>query len=243
MTGEQWLDQVFRPAVAVAARRERDADVVTLDPLRVLGGRLAAQLEALAATGVLTEEQERVALAALDEAGITPQIRTVTTSTSSTSTVGRAADRPPALLGLLAGPRPLGLLHGRPVTLVSAELWSDRFLVDLFTDPGPDHRDRRMRASRERMEWIRQQRHGRTTERPRSGFVPSPLQELTWRLRDEHGTSYHRSGGSAESTDHLDRQRIQWSPAPNADALALRATDATGTPVFEAEIPVPLPAT
>lgn len=63
------------------------------------------------------------------------------------------------------------------------------------------------------------------------------------RCRTSRGTcaAYRRTGGSAESGHHVDRQRTQWSPAPPSsfERLTLRATDADGTVVFDAEIPVP----
>jgi hypothetical protein len=88
---------------------------------------------------------------------------------------------------------------------------------------------------------MRRQRRGHAAERPGRTPLASPLQSLTWDLRDEHGTEYVRTGGSAESGDYLDRQRMQWSPAPSAniDHLTLLATDAAGAVVLNAEIPVP----
>jgi hypothetical protein len=257
LSGEQWLTQVFWPAVAAVnrARHDRSFDRVLIDPLRVLGGRLAAQVEALGDTGVLTDEQERAALDALEQAGIMPEIRSTSASASASASVSgsvamragaapvaaQAPAEPPMLRGVLAGPRQVGQLDGRPITLISAELWSDRFLVDLYTDPGPQHRARRARATREHMEWMKRQRRGHATEQPRSVAVGSPLQDLTWQLRDEHGTTYRRTGGSAESGDYLDRQRTQWSPAPptNSERLTLLATDAGGTVVLTVEIPIP----
>lgn len=261
LSGEQWLAQVFRPAVAAVsrARRERSAGV---DPLRLIGSRLAAQVEALGDTGVLTDEQESSALDALDEAGIRPEIRSVSFSVSSSTAAGAFAPvavragsapvvarepaeplDPPTLRGVLAGPRQLGHLGGRPVTLISAELWSDRFLADLYTDPGPEHRNRRAQAAREQLEWMKRQRRGQATERPGQAVAGSPLADLTWELRDEQGTAYRRTGGSAESGDHLDRLRMQWSPAPPAHSgrLTLLATVTTGTIVLNTEIPVPRP--
>jgi hypothetical protein len=124
------------------------------------------------------------------------------------------------------------------VTLVAAELWSDRFLVDLYTDPGPEYRSRQAQANRQHLEWIRRQHRGQAAERPPR--VASPLANLTWTLRDDHGTEYHQTGGSAGSERHLDRQRTQWSPAPpaNCERVTLRATDTTGAVVLTLEIPV-----
>ncbi len=226
----------------------------------MVGGRIAAQVEALGDTGVLTDEQERAALDTLEEAGIMPEIRSVSTATSSSTAAGAFAPvaartgsapivvresaeplHPPTLRGVLAGPRPLGQLDGQPVTLISAELWSDRFLIDLYTNPGPEHRDRRARATREQLEWTKRERRGQATDRPGRAIAGSPLADLTWELREEQGTTYRRTGGSAESGDHLDRQRMQWSPAPPArsERLTLLATDTTGTIVLNAEIPIP----
>jgi hypothetical protein len=251
MTGEQWLDRVFAPAVAAAKQVRSTA------PLRALGSRLAAQLEALGDTGALTDEQERTALDALEEAGILPELRSTTASTSSSVSGTRAVavragsapvaaqqpTEPTRLRGVVAGPRSLGQFDGRPVTLISAELWSDRLLVDLYTDPGPEYRSRQARANRERLEWIRRQRRGQPAERPAP--VVSPLLNLTWGLHDEHGTEYHQTGGSTGAEPHLDRQRTQWSPAPplNCAHLTLLATDPTGAVVLDAEIPVPAPTT
>ncbi|MFG1642912.1 hypothetical protein ACGFMK_21695 [Amycolatopsis sp. NPDC049252] len=232
-----------------------------MDSLRLLGSRLAAQVEALGDTGVLTDEQESAALDALEEAGIRPEIRSVSSSVSSSTAAGTFAPvavpvgsapvvareplDPPALRGVLAGPRQLGDLGGRPVTLISAELWSDRFLADLYTHPGPEHRGRRARASREHLEWMKRLRRGEATERPGRAVAGSPLADLTWELRDEQGTAYRRTGGSAESGDHLDRQRMQWTPAPPAQSgrVTLVATDTAGAVVLDAEIPIPRPAT
>ena len=251
MTGEQWLERVFTPTVTAVRQAGSTA------PLRALGSRLAAQLEALGDTGVLTDEQERTALDALDEAGILPEIQSVSISTSgSASEVPAVAVRagsapvaaqqptePTRLRGVVAGPQSLGQLDGRPVTLVSAELWSDRFLVDLYTDPGPEYRSRQARANRERLEWIRRQRRGQAVQRPAP--IVSPLHDLTWRLQDEHGTEYHQTGGSAGAEHHLDRQRTQWSPAPppHCERLSLLATDTAGAVVLDVEIPVPAPTT
>jgi hypothetical protein len=233
MSGERWLDQVFRPAVA-AVRQVRPRE-----PLRALGSRLAAQLEALGDTGVLTDEQETTALDALAEAGIMPEVRSVSASSSSASSASVAAHHPTRLRGVVAGPRPLGQFDGRPVTLIAAELWSDRFLVDLYTDPGPEYRSTQARTTREHLEWIGRQRRGQAAERPAP--VVSPLLDLTWQLHDEHGTEYRQTGGSAGTEHHLARQRTQWSPAPppNCERVTLLATDTIGAVVLNVEIPVP----
>ncbi|WP_160703946.1 hypothetical protein [Amycolatopsis sp. SID8362] len=163
-SGEQWLTQVFRPAVAAVNRARHTSSVgaISVDPLRMLGSRLAAQVEALGDTGVLTDDQERAALDTLEDAGIMPEVRSVSASASSSDAAGDFAPvavgtssaavvpkllEPPTLRGVLAGARQLGQLHGQPVTLISAELWHDRFLVDLYTNPSPEHRDRRARAA------------------------------------------------------------------------------------------------
>lgn len=260
MSGEQWLNQVFRSTMTAVnrARHDRSLGMIPLDRLRVVGGRLAAQVQALGDTGVLTDEQERTALDALVEAGIMPEVRSVSVSVSSTSTsagvsapvavragsmpvAARVQDEPPRLLGVLAGPRQLGQLDGRPVTLISAELWSDRFLVDLYTDPGPEYRSRQTRMTQEHLEWRRNQRHGHATERPGQPLADPLLQGLIWELRDEQGTEYYRTGGSAASEHYVERQRMQWSPAPSADSgrVTLLATDASGTVVLDAEVHVP----
>lgn len=247
LSGEQWLDRVFRPAVAVVNRARHDR--VPIEPMRMLGGRLAAQVEALADTGVLTEAQERAAFSALDEAGIMPETRSQSTSFSTSSVTAPVAARtgsaagaveePPALRNVLAGPRQLGEIDGRPVTLISAELWNDRFLVDLYTDPGPEYRATRSRATREQLEWMRDQRRGLAGDRPGPARAGSPLQDLTWELRDEHGTAFRQTGTSTESGHYLDRRQMQWSPAPTSAQLTLLATDATGAVVLNAELPGP----
>jgi hypothetical protein len=234
MSGEQWLDQVFRPTVA-AVKNVPSTRRVSADPLQMLGSRLAAQVEALRDTGVLTDDQETTALDALEEAGIMPELQSVSASESGTAI---PAQPPARLRSVVAGPRPLGLFDGRPVTLVAAELWSDRFVVDLYTDPGPEYRNRQARTNRERLKWISLQRRGQSAERP--PHVTSPLATLTWTLHDDHGTEYHQTGGSAGSERHLDRQRTQWSPAPpaNCERVTLVATDTTGAVVLTLEIPV-----
>jgi hypothetical protein len=244
LSGEQWLAQVFRPVVAAVNRVRRAQSTASLGPL----GRLAAQVEALGDTGVLTDEQEREAMAALEDAGFTQEVTSVSSSASASARVGPAADEPtgpPVLVGVLAGPRRLGHLDGRPVTLISAELWSDRFLFDLYTDPGQEYRDRQALATRERLERVIRQRRGQPTEGLRGAAPQSPLQELSWRLRGEGGVEYRQSGGSSEAGAHLDRRQLRWSPAPppGSERLTLIATDTTGTVVLDVEIPVPRPAT
>src|SRR4051794_12296231 len=121
LSGEQWLAQVFRPAVAGVGRARRG--VVSVDALRMGGSRLAAQVEALGDTGGLTDEQERAALDTLEEAGIMPETRSVSATMSSSTAAGVApvavrADsaqvavhepaeplEPPTLRGVLVGPR------------------------------------------------------------------------------------------------------------------------------------------
>jgi hypothetical protein len=51
---------------------------------------------------------------------------------------------------------------------------------------------------------------------------------------------YRQTGGSGTSEGRVERQRTQWSPAPpvNTEHVTLRATDATGAVVLDAEIPV-----
>jgi hypothetical protein len=250
LSGEQWLDRVFRPTVA-AATRFRSEGMAPGDALRLMGDRLAAQVEALGQTGVLSDEQERAARDALEEAGIAPEVRSVSFSASSRSVVAPTAVRvgsapviarkpaePPVLRGVLAGPRPFGHLDGRPVTLVSVELWSDHLLIDLYTDPGPEHREQRKRHTRTRLEWVRSELRGLAPKGPAPRGLASPLQEFTWRLSDAHGTEYYRSGGTAEAHEHLDRQRLRWSPAPlpTVDHLTLHATDPTGAAAFTATI-------
>jgi hypothetical protein len=256
MSGEQWLDQVLRPTVAgvIRARQDQSIGVVTVDPLRVLGGQLHAQVEALGDTGVLTDEQERAALDAIEAAGIMPEIRSVSMSMSSESAgevravaarvgsvpvAARPPVEPPTLRRVVAGPRELGRLDGRPVTLISAELWSNRFTVDLYTDPGPDHRAEQARETRDRLEWMRRLRRGQDAPRPGNVRVESPLRALRWELHDEHGTEYRRGGGAAESTHDLDRLRLGWSVpfSVTPERLTLVATNASGTSVLTAEIP------
>jgi hypothetical protein len=252
MTGEQWLEQYFRPAVSRVDKSESMA--VRVDSWQVHGSRLAAQVEALGDTGVLTDVQESAALDALEAAGILPRLesRSVRMSSESIhvgmavregSAVAAPAAQPgaPRLLGVLAGPRELGQLDGRPVVLVSAELWSDRFLLDFHTDPGPEFRASRARTTREHLDWMRRVRRGQPADRPANTRVPSPLDVLEWDLRDEHGTAYRRSGGGSEASDFVVRLRAQWSPAPpvGVENLTLIATDGAGSVVFTTEVPRP----
>jgi hypothetical protein len=261
LSGQQWLDQVLRPTVAAVqrARHDQPSGAPTADALRWLGGRLAAQVEALGDTGVLNDEQESAALAALEDAGIMPEIRSASASASMSGgggvagaiaavragSVPRVTDTtpagPPRLLGVLAGPRPLGQLDGRPVTLISAELWSDRLLISLCSETSPEYRDRRRQDTREHLEWMRRQRRGEAAERPGRTSATPPLQALTWELRDEQATKYVRRGGSGESGDFLEQLRLQWypPPSPSIKQLTLVATDDSGIVVHTAEIPLP----
>src|SRR2546430_10077166 len=132
LSGEHWLARVFQPSVAGVnrVRLDRSLGVVSIDPLRVLGGRLAAQVEALGDTGVLTEEQERAALDALENAGIMPEIQsrsvsasevasaafTAVRSGSSPAAAGKSAE-PPALRSVLAGTPQIRHVDARAVTL------------------------------------------------------------------------------------------------------------------------------
>ncbi len=254
LSGQQWLDRVLLSTVAAVTHPRHDRPAPA-DALHALGSQLAAQVNALADTGVLNDEQERAALAALTDAGIMPEIRSVSASASASAggTGAVAAVRagsvppvptttpagPPTLSGVLAGPRPLGQLDGRAVTLISAELWSDRFLVSLCTETGQEYRDRRRQDTREHLEWMRRQRRGEAAERPgRTSAIP-PLQALTWELRDEQATPYGLRGRSGESDEYLDLVRLRWYPPPasNTKRLTLVATDDSGMVAFTAEVP------
>ena len=239
MTGEEWLDRVFRPAVSISDRAR--GVVVQVDPLKVLGGRLTAQVEALADTGVLTDEQERAALDALEAAGILPELQSRSASGGTRMTITPAPDGPPRLEAVLAGPRDLGLLDGRPLVLISAELWSDRFLIDLYADPGPDFRAGVARATRERLDWVKRLRRGERADRPGGAHATARLHELTWDLLDEQGTEYTGTLAAAEASDYIARQRLRWWPAPwlGVESLTLRATDGAGSVVFTARVPRP----
>lgn len=240
LTGEQWLDQFFRPSVSVADGAR--GLVVLVDPMRVLGSKLAAQVEALGDTGVLTDEQVSAALDVLEAAGILPELESRSASMSSHIEITPAPDGPPRLLGVLPGPRELARLDGRPVVLISAELWSDRFIVDVYADPGPQFRAGRARATREQLDWVRRLRRGERADHPGGAHAAPRLHELTWELQDEQGTEYGRNGGAtAEASDYIARRRLQWSMAPwvGAETLTLLATDGDGSVVFTADIPRP----
>ena len=231
LSGEQWLEQVFRPRVAGVARFLVRADSHTAGWTRQQGAVLMAQVSALVATGVLSDEQARSAFDLIDEAGIAPEIRSVSASGSASGSFAvpvrkglpagvpvTAPSAPPELLRVSPGPRPLGRLDGRPVTLVSAELWSDRFAIDFFTETSTGNRRILMHR-------------------------PSRLQALRWELWDEIATAYGTAGGSGEWGEHLDRKRVSWQPAPPKDVeqVTLLAFDG-GDEVFSALIPVPGPA-
>jgi hypothetical protein len=257
LSGGQWLDQVLRPRLADVKRIRHDQASSTRleDVLWRLGARLASQVDALAATGVLTEEQERAASALIEDAGIMSETRSVSVSASSSSAVAFAASSaaasvapipvgvpsgPPTLLKVSPGPLPLGRFDGRPVTLVSAELWSDRFSLDFYTETSVESRLARREAGREHGEWIRRASRGEVAERPRTA-QRSPLRSLRWGLRDESGTAYVTGGSSGEWGDYVDRKRISWHPAPPRDIerVTLFATDGEGKEVFGAEISAP----
>ena len=74
LSGEQWLDEYFRPRLA-AIDKQDGGHAALPEALRMLGGRLWAQVEALADTGVLNEQQERTALDLLRQAHLAPEIR------------------------------------------------------------------------------------------------------------------------------------------------------------------------
>jgi len=261
LSGEQWLDQVFRPKLA-DVQRVRAEQVGDGDALKALGGRLWAQVEALADTGVLTDDQERTALAALRGAELMPSVRVV--STSATATAGFAtatavsavspptfsgevgprpdtAAGPPRLVGVQPGPFVLGLLGGNPVTLVAAEVWTGRIIVDIYTETSPEQRRARHEGEHEYLEWVRRQRRGEPGERPRHPRLTSPLQAARWELSDEPGTPYARSGGTGEWDDHLDRHRLYWQPAPppGIRQVTLTAIGPDDTPLFGCAIPLP----
>ncbi len=261
LSGEQWLDQVFRPKLADVqrVRAERGADG---DALKALGGRLWAQVEALADTGVLTDEQERTALAALRGAELMPSVRVVSTAATTTATASsfgaatavsaptfsgeihplpEAAAGPPRLVGVQPGPFVLGLLGGNPVTLVAAEVWTGRIIVDLYIGTSPEQRRARHEGEHEYLEWVRRQRRGEPGERPRHPRLTSPLQAARWELRDEPGTLYARSGGTGEWDDHMDRQRLYWQPAPppGVRQVTLAALAPDGAVLFTCAIPLP----
>lgn len=264
LSGEQWLDQVFRPKLA-DVRRVRAEQPGDGDALKALGGRLWAQVEALADTGVLTDEQERAALAALRGAELMPSVRVVSTSATATSGFSTAtsvssvssvspptfsgelhplpetAAGPPRLAGVQPGPFVLGLLGGNPVTLVAAEVWTGRIIVDIYIGTSPEQRRARHEGEHEYLEWVRRQRRGEPGQRPRHPRLTSPLQAAQWELRDEAGTAYARSGGTGEWDDHMDRQRLYWQPAPppGIRQVTLTAVGPDGAPLFSCAIPLP----
>jgi len=258
LSGEQWLDQVFRPKLADVqrVRAEQPADG---DALKALGGRLWAQVEALADTGILSDEQERTALAALRGAELMPSVRVVSTSATATSEFSTGAPvsaamftgevhplpataaGPPRLVGVQPGPFVLGLLGSNPVTLVTAEVWTGRIIVDIYTGTSPEQRRARHQGEHEYLEWVRRQRRGEAGQRPRHPRLTSPLQAAQWELRDEPGTPYARSGGTGEWDDHMDRQRLYWQPAPppGVRQVTLTAVGPDGTAMFSCAIPLP----
>ncbi|HKN53800.1 MAG TPA: hypothetical protein VJX66_14960 [Amycolatopsis sp.] len=261
LSGEQWLDEYFRPRLA-AIDKQDGGHAALPEALRMLGGRLWAQVEALADTGVLNEQQERTALDLLRQAHLAPEIRSSGMSASqsggptaampmpvvSTSLAGPPPPQrpdvwttPPRLLGVLPGPHVLGQFQGHPVTLVAAELWNNRLVVDLYTGTTEEYRQARERSNRAHLEWMARRRRGQQTGEAPPGHPDPPMQAARWELHDEQGTRYRRSGGAGEWSDHLDRLRLHFHPAPPPDArkVHLRATDPRGTAMFGCLVPVP----
>jgi hypothetical protein len=258
MSGEQWLERVFRPVVqqVVSLRESQPDDTLPQWAVRWLGARLASQVEALKDTGVLSEDQERAARDSLDTAGMLPETRSQSQWSSSTAFVAMArrgeepqipdglapvVTGPAELVGVLAGPRVLGMLDGRALTLVCVELWSHEVAVDLFTETSAEFRAERGHHERAREDAIRRERRGEAVDVPRRRHPDSPLGQLRWQLSDARGTEYHRAGGSGQTSHDLDRIRIVWRPAapPGVRLLTLTAMGSDGVTVTRMEIPVP----
>lgn len=258
LSGAQWLEQVFRPAVNSAVNAQKE-QALPRQALGAAGARLLAQVEALADTGVLTAAQEDAARAALTAAGMLPRLETTTAWSSVSGSTGVAtavrAGEPPAipagpppappgppeLIAVLAGPRPLGRLAEAPVTLVTAELWRDEFAVDIYAEPGADFRAARRDHLRAWAEATRRRRRGEAVDVPVPAPPGSPLARLTWHLDDGRGTEYHRSGRSGHTGAGIDRIRLSWRPAPPPDIrqVTILARTPDGTVALRTEIPLP----
>lgn len=233
MTGEQWLAQVVQPILDGLRRMDerRKADPDFRKAIALTGARLAAQVEALADTGVLTEAEEAQTLASLQDAGLISErlARTSSTWSSSTFTV-RAAPAlgheamlsvpveapvgPPELVAVSPGPIGLGDLDGFPLTLVVLELWTDGLAVDMYAPTSREHRSAWQRSEREQHELARRRRRGEEVPETPYRSPPSPLANLHWSLRDEVNTEYYRGGNSGHTDFGLDRIRIEWHPCP-----------------------------
>jgi hypothetical protein len=262
LSGEQWLDEYFRPRIAAVQRNADEAP----ENHRRLGARLWSQVEALADTGVLTADQEKSALELLRQAHLAPEIRSSGMSASQSATTTEmtavpvampavstslAGPPPPVrpevwttparLLGVLPGPRVLGQFEGHPVTLVAAELWNNRFVIDLYTGTTEQYRQARERSNRAHLDWMMRRRRGQDPGPAPPAHPQPPLQAARWELHDEHETRYRRSGGAGEWSDHLDRLRLHWHPAPPPEVRKVRlvASDPRGATMFGCLVPVP----
>ncbi|MBO0840813.1 MAG: hypothetical protein J2O49_08345 [Sciscionella sp.] len=270
MTGERWLDAHLRPTVA-RVRTERQAGSASLASrgdtrdlyeyaLAMFGQTLSGQVDALAATGVLTAEQQRQARAELRSVGLDPATRTLggawssatTWSSGSASISSRAHEsipspltwlstsEPAELFAVAAGPIRLGELAGRTVTLVAAQRWNTGFEVELYRSLG-EHERELMHRDREVMDYWANQGPQRPGEEPEHDPYRTPLKDVTFALADDIGTEYGVTSGSGETAWDIERIRLRWQPGVPASAsrLSLRGNDSTGTEVFAADLPLP----
>lgn len=135
-TGDEWLATSFRPLVEALPDDGAEGDP-ELRPVRavVLLGMQGA-VDALLATGVLTEDQAEECWAALAPKGLTRERseRVAVSFFSATSAVASTAGPrvEPVLQTVVGVNRVIGLVADEPVLLVSVEVWSHQVLAHLL---------------------------------------------------------------------------------------------------------------
>jgi hypothetical protein len=210
MDGARWLAELFEPAL------ERETLAFTHD-----GKLLRAQLRALHDCGVLTEHQyadaERRLTEAVDAAHERARfdVRPAGAATGEATTV--------EFRKVLAIGEPLATVDGMPFLLTSVEVWSNRIDLMLACIPTAES-DRRVREHEAAVnEWLRLERQGRSG----LGTLGPPfdrggrLFDLDVQVRDDAGTTYQSTGGSAGGSSTEWRLHRHYAPGPPAGATEL----------------------
>jgi hypothetical protein len=212
MDGDQWLTTVFAPCL----RRESLAFGSDADLLR-------GQLRALRDCEVLDEAEYAAAEHRIDAA-----VEAARERAGFRVRPAGYTQPPPRLTAtlhrVLAVARPVAEVDGMPIALTSVELWSDRSFLHLAGLP-TEAADEHVRQVEAHMaEWGRRHQERRSGDGSlsppelRGGRLLSTLQIV---LRDDHGTTYHWTGGHSGGSQTEWRMQAHYAPGVPDDATRL----------------------
>lgn len=211
MTGEQWLERVFDPALRTSS-----------PPFKKLHGALRA----LSECGALSEAKFIRASERLDEAEGERHIFIRRRAERIGAPGSHAAPAHDRLEALLTPAYSLGDVDGITVVVVLLELWTSRLLLRLEALPNEltDALDGAFEDERKAYEehW-RAYRDGVETEEPQLPEQPSALRlsELPLSISDDVGTRYHALA-TATGGPHPWRSEWRIEPGTPASATVLR---------------------